>query len=100
MVMFCLDEGYEGWEYTDSIMQATESEMRWNVVVALERRGIRRLYVCAKKRQLPLRVGVQVSTKHCKSHVVGLNGMASDVMKAWGERIRRRRPLLVLACSV
>ena len=39
MVMFFLDEGYEGWEYTDSIMQATESEMRWNVVVALEERG-------------------------------------------------------------
>ena len=32
MVMFCLDEGYEGWEYTDSIMQAAESERRWNVV--------------------------------------------------------------------
>ena len=39
MVMFCLDEGYEGWEYTDSIMQAAESERRWNVVVALEKRG-------------------------------------------------------------
>ena len=39
MVMFCLDEGYEGWEYTDSIMQAAESDRRWNVVVALEKRG-------------------------------------------------------------
>ena len=39
MVMFCLDEGYEGWEYTDSIMQAAESERRWNAVVALEKRG-------------------------------------------------------------
>ena len=39
MVMFCLDEGYEGWGYTDSIMQAAESERRRNVVVALEKRG-------------------------------------------------------------
>ena len=39
MVMFCLDEGYEGWEYTDNIMQAAESERRWNAVVALEKRG-------------------------------------------------------------
>ena len=39
MVMLSLDEGYEGWEYTDNIMQAAESERRWNVVVALEMRG-------------------------------------------------------------